>query len=179
MRPGRGRLRQTAPGAQTGADCRAPNANCAACPAPALAAGWCVVVGGFVGVRPRRFGSAPPSSRAARKPGSRQPPQKRGGRPGRPALQPCRPAGVGSPAAVPGVPIALFPATICGAPSRARRGVGRAVRPGRRAVVLLCCVPAAAKAPVFSARGAGYEKTPRAKGNAPAGARGLRRLRAA
>lgn len=138
---------------------------------------WCG--GGLVVVRPRRSGPVPPGSRAARKPGARQPPQMRGGQWGRPALWPCRPAGVGSPAAVPGVPAALFPATFCGAPSRARRKMGRAVRPGRRAVVLRGAFRRRLRPGFLRRRGRGTQSAPAASGGRACGRGGFRCLWAA
>ena len=129
---------------------------------------WCW--GGLVGVRPRRSGPVPPGSRAARKPGARQPPPAHGGRRGRPWLAVGRPAGVGSPCLPVGVPAPFFPSQLAGPPAGPAE---RWAAPSVPAAAPWCCVVLSVGgfAPVFSAAGAGGRKAPRRQvGNAPAGA---------
>lgn len=193
MLGGRGRLcaelkryaarpRQTAPDCAVGADWRRlPRPLCELCglPRPGVGRGLACGGGWLCGCAAAPFRVCAAQFAGRPKTGVAAAPAKARGSTGPPLAGCGPPCGGGQPLPACGRPRALFPVPAGGAPSRARRGVGRAVRPGRRAVVLLCCVPAAAKAPVFSARGAGYEKTPRAVGNAAAAAKGLRRLRAA
>ena len=130
MRPGR----RLATGGTPRVAGVAPLCELAGLPRPVVGRVGPLRVGGPVGVRPAPWRVCAASSRAARGTGSRQPPPAHGAGGAARWLAAGRPAGVGSPGLPACVPCAFSPVTAGGAPSRARRGVGRVARPGRRAV---------------------------------------------